>query len=845
MANFASSLASYPLQVVNRSVSTAVCLLSLSSAWAAVSPGNETILREGLLIRAVARTGRTAFHTDAIEERLVTGQWTTPRLDETVEVPGFSPQKWEKATSDASGWFTNLVPNQRSTNSGPRAGYVWLPYQSDRDQLLWLHAAGHSMAYVNGEPRAGDLYENGTAVLPIQVKAGLNEILLATGRGRLRAKLIPPPAPIAIAGHDTTLPDLIQGERNEEWGAVILINSTPNTLSDLLLSASVNGQRSETTPVPSILPLTTRKVGFRLRHSGQTQTNRVPLRLALFAKHGSRSKPIHELELALRVRRPDQTHRETFLSKIDGSVQYYAVTPAHPVDADHPARALVLSTHGASVEAQGQAEAYAPKTWAHVVAPTNRRPYGFDWEDWGRRDALEVLELAQQRLRTDPQLTYLTGHSMGGHGTWQLGVTYPDRFAALAPSAGWISFFSYAGGRRDESTNAVRRLLQRATSSSDTLLMQSNYLHHGIYILHGDADDNVPVSEARTMRGVLEGFHRDFAYHEQPGAGHWWGNACVDWPPIFDLFARHRIPDNTAKRAVNFTTVNPGVSASSHWATIEAQIRPLFKSRVDLQWDPNSRTFSGLTENVERLALQTRHFKPTGPVTLRLDGQVITNLTVDPRRNPLWLSRQGSNWIHTAMPNPAWKGPHRYGPFKEAFNHRFLFVYGTQGTPAENAWALAKARFDAEAFWYRGNGSIEIIPDTAFRPHEFPDRGVILYGHAESNAAWKSLLSRSPVQVHRGQMTIGERTLTDDALACLFLQPRPDSDVACVGVVGGTGPVGMRLTDRVPYFLAGVAFPDCTVFGVDSLRSAAEGVRVAGFFGNDWSVTRGDFAWRD
>ena len=33
--------------------------------------------------------------------------------------------------------------------------------------------------------------------------------------------------------------------------------------------------------------------------------------------------------------------------------------------------------------------------------------------------------------------------------------------------------------------------------------MASNYLNHAIYILHGDADDNVPVSEARTMRKVL------------------------------------------------------------------------------------------------------------------------------------------------------------------------------------------------------------------------------------------------------------------------------------------------------------------------------------------------------
>jgi hypothetical protein len=53
---------------------------------------------------------------------------------------------------------------------------------------------------------------------------------------------------------------------------------------------------------------------------------------------------------------------------------------------------------------------------------------------------------------------------------------------------------------------------------------------------------------------------------------------------------------------------------------------------------------------------------------------------------------------------------------------------------------------------------------------------------------------------------------------------------------------GLRLTERVPYFLAGVAFPDCTVFGVETLRGGAKGVRGAGYFGNDWSVEHGEFA---
>jgi hypothetical protein len=49
----------------------------------------------------------------------------------------------------------------------------------------------------------------------------------------------------------------------------------------------------------------------------------------------------------------------------------------------------------------------------------------------------------------------------------------------------------------------------------------------------------------------------------------------------------------------------------------------------------------------------------------------------------------------------------------------------------------------------------------------------------------------------------------------------------------------------VPYFTAGVAYPDCTVFGTDALAKGSDAVRVAGYFGNDWSVERGEFAWKE
>ena len=68
-----------------------------------------------------------------------------------------------------------------------------------------------------------------------------------------------------------------------------------------------------------------------------------------------------------------------------------------------------------------------------------------------------------------------------------------------------------------------------------------------------------------------------------------------------------------------------------------------------------------------------------------------------------------------------------------------IFVYGTKGNTEENQWAFIKARYDAERFWYQGNGSVDVIQDTEFDLLAEPDRNVILYGNAQTNQAWERI----------------------------------------------------------------------------------------------------------
>lgn len=839
---------------------TVCCLwLGLSTVTQAqahvTSESQEVVLREGLVIDGIGQYGRSPVHRDVLEALMLSGQWAEPHEGAPLVNADGRTCTWRKISADEQDWFS----------AQGRGGYLYVRVDSDSERIMLLHMKGNSMAYVNGIPRIGSRYQykdRGEAWephfdyvrLPIVLHKGRNDLLFNRAwrsGGRVKARLLQPTAEVMFNTDDTTLPDLVTGQTLRTHGSVVVINASDRIQRDLALTVAWPDRPTTLIKLPVIQPCTVRKVAFPLQCEAPApeQTGTQSIQLAVFHENNGPFTPLDQCVLNLDLRQPDEAYKRTFVSDIDGSVQYYAVNPVTPLPGDTSPAALVLSVHGAGVEAINQARSYASKNWCNVVSPTNRRPYGFDWEDWGRLDALEVLDDAKASLGFDPERVYLTGHSMGGHGAWILGSTYPDRFAAIGPSAGWLSFWSYRGAKKASDPSPIEALLGRAESAGDTMTLVKNLPARGIYILHGGADDNVRPDQSRMMIEHLETFHHDFIYHEEPNQGHWWdlsdepGSDCVDWAPMFDFFARHSLPPDKTVRQVDFVTVNPGISAWCHWAGIEDQIEPLELSSLRIRLDPGQRRFVGTTQNVARLCLKLDTLPGTAPLTVTLDNQTLTDIPYPTKDRSIRLTQIDGQWCLAEKAAPRLKGPYRYGPFKAAFNHHMIFVYGTQGNPEENQWAQTKARFDAEQWWYQGNGNVDVMADVDFDPDEKSDCGVILYGHATTNLAWEPLLGSSPVQVIPGTVIIGQRKVQGDNLACLFLRPRPGNDNACVAAVSGTGSAGMQLTSRLQYIFAGCNYPDCIVIGPEMLTKGADGIRVAGLFGSDWGVESGHFAW--
>src|ERR1044071_2833401 len=230
-----------------------IAMLCFPLALLFAIPPPEITIREALAIPPVGRSARSATHTDAIEAQIVAGKWSPPREGDKLESPT-GVRTWKKIAVGKDEWFQD---------GALQGGYAYARIDSATSRVAILEAAGHGMVYVNGEPRGGDPYGFGYLHLPVQLKQGSNDFLFSVSRGRLRAKLTEPKAPITIDTSDPTLPDLIRGERQTSFGGIVVVNATAETVRNLEIVNFPRAGVSTGEPLPTIPPLSIRKIPVR------------------------------------------------------------------------------------------------------------------------------------------------------------------------------------------------------------------------------------------------------------------------------------------------------------------------------------------------------------------------------------------------------------------------------------------------------------------------------------------------------------------------------------------------------------------------------------------------------
>jgi len=110
---------------------------------------------------------------------------------------------------------------------------------------------------------------------------------------------------------------------------------------------------------------------------------------------------------------------------------------------------------------------------------------------WNTDVLSSLLDEIEANYRVDKNRIYLTGLSMGGHGTWSLALTQPNRFAAIAPVCGWAD-----------------------TSKANAIA------HLPIWVFHGAKDAVVPVKASEDMVNALKNYGSDVRLKIYPEANH-------------------------------------------------------------------------------------------------------------------------------------------------------------------------------------------------------------------------------------------------------------------------------------------------------------------------------------
>lgn len=235
----------------------------------------------------------------------------------------------------------------------------------------------------------------------------------------------------------------------------------------------------------------------------------------------------------------------TFLSTYDQSSQPYRLFIPDAVKEGNPLPLLVV-LHGKWVDQNAWFDYTPVKNYANqrgyvVIAPYARGDYFYRGP--GEQDVLDLIKEAQTLVSIDTNRIYLMGHSMGGWGTWWLGLRHPDIFAAICPMAGMAPL---------------------------DLIENAKYL--APMVIHDSTDNIVPVENSRNAVRELEKKNISHQYIEPAKYAHDSKMIGDYLPTVLDWFDNHR--KITRPYQIEYTCRTP-LNGNAYWLRILSFIDPI------------------------------------------------------------------------------------------------------------------------------------------------------------------------------------------------------------------------------------------------------------------------------
>lgn len=481
--------------------------------------------------------------------------------------------------------------------------------------------------------------------------------------------------------------------------------------------------------------------------------------------------------------RPGGFVRIAYSDDIDGSTQFCRAYLPADYSATKP-WPLILSLHGYNPANPEYVDWWSVEQRHHAIAETKAtiviEPHGrgnAQYLGMGDRDVMRCLDDAKRRFSVDAERVYLTGESMGGHGTWAIVTRHPDVFAAAAPVfGGWdfrISDVSGPPTTPPPQKNLDAFSLERASSFANA----ENLMHVPLLIVHGDADPAVNVENSRHVVRMMQRWGYDVRYHEMPG---WVHEDLGQQPAIADWLLTHR--RITAPKTIRIRATDLA-GAAAYWLRVRSFQNPAEVIRVSADvLQPGLVRID--SSNVATLTLDV-------PTSLRSSAgkvQIVWNGQTHEPRETSGAIELGSG--------PASSGLHKRagfeGPLPAVLATPFVVVVGTVSSD-ERMREFIQTRADTFAQqWLRWqHHPLRMIKDTEVTAQHEKAYSLILIGGADANAVTRRIAKKLPFATSRDGIAVDGREwpAKDSVLQAIY--PSPLAADRYVYVVAATSAEGM------------------------------------------------------
>jgi hypothetical protein len=335
-------------------------------------------------------------------------------------------------------------------------------------------------------------------------------------------------------------------------------------------------------------------------------------------------------------------------------------------------------------------------------------------------------------------------------------------------------------------------------------------------------------------------------YIEIPGdlpgyKNHWWGTFgprlgtdCVNMPPIFTFFQRHKRVTNP--KEVHYSTVTLRFN-KAYWVEIN-EMEKLYQIA-----EIHARATGGSQVNIQcenicqfTLSLNDAPVDLNVPITIKVnDIEAFSGMVPQPGEITLRWDEAKGKFSRLEEPlEGLQKRPDLFGPTSDAYNSKFIIVYGTQGGDSKEVKANREVALLSAVKWDTwAHGNCEVKEDTEVSSEDIESANLILIGNPKSNAILAQINDKLPIRFEGKSIVMDDKRFTGKDVGLNLIYPNPLNPDRHVLVRAG---VNWRGTKLVPWLER--RLPDYVVFDGGYKRMGWASFKAAGFFDGKWKLSK-------